>query len=429
MTSIVRRGRSKGNPRSLGLCALACAGMLALVGASSAQAASPWPPPFSATGTSTPTIGDGPSSVAVGDFSGNGPHDLAVILGGDESVFLLLNDGHGHFTSKPVGGTGSLPSAIVAGNFGGVGPGKDIAEVNALSNDLTVFRREPTSGGVAYIPTSYPTGSFPRSMAAGDLTGDGLTDIAVGNDGDGSVTLFLRDASDTGFTSKTITGLGDPDDETGPVSVAIGHLQGPRSGWGRGRKEDLAVLIAGGGPEGELELFLSHPHDSGYTIKTFDVPADADSVAIGDLGGSGQGSDLAVGISGPAGSQGVELFLHDRNGPTGYTTETLLNADPYDSDDTNVAIGDLGGSGRPGVAMTSSPDDLFEGDVSVFVRDSTRGPFKLTTLPLPGNDADPSDIAIGDLSGNGKPDLVTTDEFTNDLSLFTNTTPGWFGLP
>ena len=79
--------------------------------------------------------------------------------------------------------------------------------------------------------------------------------------------------------------------------------------------------------------------------------------------------------------------------------------------------------------MTSSPDDLFEGDVSVFVRDSTRGPFKLTTLPLPGNDADPSDIAIGDLSGNGKPDLVTTDEFTNDLSLFTNTTPGWFGLP
>jgi hypothetical protein len=79
--------------------------------------------------------------------------------------------------------------------------------------------------------------------------------------------------------------------------------------------------------------------------------------------------------------------------------------------------------------MTSSPQNNFEGNVSVFVRDSRNAPFKLTTLALPGNDADPVDIAIGDLSGSPQPDLVTANGFSADLSLFTNTTPSWFGLP
>jgi hypothetical protein len=344
-------------------------------------------------------------------------------------MLLFLNNGQGQFTMKPIGVTGSLPLAVAAGSFGGSGPGEDVAEVNALSNDLTVFRRVPAGGGVEYTPTVYPTGSFPKSLAVGDLNGDGRTDIAVGNDGDASLTLFLQDANGTGFTPRTITGLGDPTQGRGPASVAIGDLHGHPYGPGRPQKEDLAVLISGGGQDGELELFLSHPNDSGYTIKTLDVAPDANSVAIGDLGGDGDGSDLAVGVSGPAcasgppACQGVELFLHARNSPTGYTTQTLANADPNDSDDTTVAIGDLGGPGRPGVAMTSSPYDLFEGDVSVFVRDSRNGPFKLTTLPLPGNDANPDDIAIGDLSGNRKPDLVTSNQFSADLSLFTNTTP------
>src|SRR5207248_1158702 len=85
--------------------------------------------------------GSFPRSVAVGDFSGDGSHDLAVANECSDSVSILLGDG--------------------AGNFGAA--------------------------------TNFDTGSFPLSVAVGDFNGDGAQDLAIPNDGSDNVSILLGD--------------------------------------------------------------------------------------------------------------------------------------------------------------------------------------------------------------------------------------------
>jgi len=51
-------------------------------------------------------VGDGPGSVAVGEFNGDGFSDLAVVNRGDDNVSVLLGRGDGGFSSATILGTG-----------------------------------------------------------------------------------------------------------------------------------------------------------------------------------------------------------------------------------------------------------------------------------------------------------------------------------
>ena len=87
------------------------------------------------------------SAIAIGDFSGNGRVDLAVVdtvvNGGQGGVTILMNNGDGTFTVLPTiafgqANNGPYPSAIVAGNFTGDGH-TDLAVADTGTDDVTVF--------------------------------------------------------------------------------------------------------------------------------------------------------------------------------------------------------------------------------------------------------------------------------------------------
>jgi hypothetical protein len=124
---------------------------------------------------------------------------------------------------------------------------------------------------------SYPTGSFPRSVATGDLNGDGKPELATANFGASSVSVLLN-RGDGSFQAKldNATGLG-------PASVAIGDLNGDG-------KPDLAT----GNPDEYAVSVLVNRGDGGFQAKldyaTGRGPA---SVAIGDLNGDDK-PDLAT---------------------------------------------------------------------------------------------------------------------------------------
>ena len=132
--------------------------------------------------------GNGPSSVAVADFNGDGFLDLAVANRSDNTVSILLGNGDGTFKSQVTYPTGITPVSVAVGDFNNDG-NLDLAIADACGTDLTC-----ASGGTVSIllgnrdgtfqgQTTFDTGVGPSFVAVGDFNGDGNLDLAVANAG------------------------------------------------------------------------------------------------------------------------------------------------------------------------------------------------------------------------------------------------------
>ena len=141
-----------------------------------------------------------PYSVAVGDFNGDGLPDLAVVNSAypNDRVSVLLGNGDGSFrapVSYPVGaGTGANNYTVAVGDFTGNGV-DDIAVVNAQANTVSVLLSN--GDGTFQAKRDYRTGTQPFSVAVGDFNGDGLPDLAVANLRDGTVSVLLNNGDGT----------------------------------------------------------------------------------------------------------------------------------------------------------------------------------------------------------------------------------------
>ena len=164
--------------------------------------------PFLAVG------GTGPAFVALGqfddnDFSGmvDADDDLDIFVGspGDDSVSLFLSDGQGAFTQFI---TMVFPDTLVDVLMTDVNDDPDPAvdggdELIVLlggASDSVGIMPNPAGPG---IPLIWGTGEFaitaagldPVDIAAGDLDGDLYTDLAVANQGDNTVGVFINDGT------------------------------------------------------------------------------------------------------------------------------------------------------------------------------------------------------------------------------------------
>ncbi len=226
-------------------------------------------------------VGNTPSSIAVGDFNGDGKPDLAIATTNDVSV--LLGNGNGGFT--PALGSpfamGSLPSSIAVGDMNGDGKA-DLIIVSAFANILTVMLGDGSVGFT--VPTMMgrlSTGRAPVSAAIGDFNGDGKADLALANELDNNVTVLLGFLN-LGFT----TAVGSPFAVGNyPSAVAVGDFN-------RDGKADLAVanihdnnvsILLGNGTGGFIAA-------SGSPFAVGNGPA---SISVGDFNGDGK-ADLAT---------------------------------------------------------------------------------------------------------------------------------------
>jgi hypothetical protein len=373
-----------------------------------------------------------PSAIGAGDLNGDGRLDLVTANAGTHNISLLLNGGGGHFTPKLLGPVGTEPNAIAVGDLKGDGRGGDVAVTNGQSNTMTLFRRD-TGSPTGYQPTTLPTGESPVGVAIGDLNGDGLADLAVVNRTSDTLMLFLNNGNDHGFTTTTMPTPGDPIAGSGPVAVAIGDLtgHGPR---------DIAVAD---GNNNTVTLFLKNSDTGGYATRQFLPAALRPRWRSGDLGGHGPGSDLVVKN---VHDNIVTILLRDPASANGYAAKALETGATNSSGSKNIVIGDVHGLGLPirsstrpfpGVtlpdlgAVNQAIDRLrhclpglalanrLDQSVIVFTKNMAGNDFTRTTVPI---GAGPVGLVIGDLTGSGKLDLATVNEFSNDVTLLTNTT-------
>ncbi len=132
----------------------------------------------------------------VADLSEDGNADIITSNFEESSVSVLLGDGKGQFSRKdfPVP---SSPFGLSVGDFNG-DRHLDIA-IDHYSGHGT----DPSKNGLSILfgdgkgnfnlakGSPYPVGHYPATVVAGDLNGDGITDIAIPNNMENTVTIYL----------------------------------------------------------------------------------------------------------------------------------------------------------------------------------------------------------------------------------------------
>ena len=147
----------------------------------------------------------------------------------------------------------------------------------------------------------------------------------------------------------------------------------------------------------------------------------SESVAVGDLDGDGL-PDLAV-----ADSSGYISLFRNNCTPGNISTNTFdPRADlPAQSGSLNVVIGDLDGDGKPEL-ITSA---YLPATMSVYRNLATPGSLTTNSFAASvdyGLDGRGHNIALADFNGDGKPDIAEVTELNSALSLFQNIGTGSF---
>lgn len=315
------------------------------------------------------------------DFNGDGHRDIAVGA-----------------PYKSVNGAAAAGGVVVA--FG-------------ASDGLTTRKVALTQSSAGVPGTPEDSDRFGASIASGDLDGDGYADLVVGADGEdvdtyegqGSVTILWGGAEP--FTSSTTTTVENPQQwQSHGYDVAVGDFTGD-SGADLAVIEPDAVVVYGGGfARG------SKPVPT-YTMSVPGAGLRYSEAAVGDVNGDDK-DDLAVTGDAGTGRPGTDIFTGQEGRPN--------RTQRVDDGNTALALGDINGDGFDDMATSLtwpeffSVDDPSNGSGYVTVRFGSQTGFgdpvtlhqDSTGVPGANEDGDNwgASIAIGDITGDGKAELV-----------------------
>ncbi len=362
--------------------------------------------------------GSNPFSVVIGDFDGDGKPDMAVASSISNSFVSVYRNtsttgsiNTGSFADKIDFSTGSSPYVLSMGDLDGDGK-PDLAIANTADATISVLRNTSTIGSISFAArVNFPTGTGPYSVAIGDLDGDGKPDLAVANFSSNTVSVYRNNSTlgSISFSAKVDFTTG-----TNPRSVSIGDLDGDS-------KPDLAVANI---TSNNVSVFRNTSTrgsiDAGsFAAKVDFTTGDAVSVTIGDLDGDGK-SDLVVAnyIS-----NSISLLRNTANsgsiGPSSFAAKVDFETGtlPY-----LVSLSDFDGDGKPDLAVANSGS----GFVSVYRNTATSGILNIASL-APRVDlitiGGQRSIAIGDLDGDGRPDIAVPNYTLNAASVLQNILP------
>jgi hypothetical protein len=336
-------------------------------------------------------LGTAPVALIAADFAGDGHLDLATANFRSNDVSVLLGRGDGTFQAPVRYEAGSNPLAVVAGDFNGDGH-LDLATADSTANAVAfLFGR---GNGTFAPPVQRPVAAYPRALVGGDFNNDGRTDLAV-------ATQFSRDVS-------VLVGLGDPSGtflSPDRISNEIHATPLVADLNGDGTK-DVAVINRAG----EILLRYGRPDTPG----TFDPPVVLNPdprFAVRDLALVRTSHGLVLAAL-DARDPALSFYARD---PDGTFTRTPGPTIPGILLPVRLSSGDLNGVGRDDlVVATTGTNQVF-----VYLQHEVGG-FGPTPDYQSGVGVNPSAVSLADVDGDGRLDIVVTNQFSGDVSVLLN---------
>jgi hypothetical protein len=382
--------------------------------------------------------GEGPVSVAVTDVNGDGYPDVIVVNRIDQTVSVFLGDADGTFQRPLNFGVGPRVWRVTVDNV--VNDGKP-AIITGNKGDDTVSILLGNGDGTFQPQIVVPAGTRVGGAFTADLTGDGIPDLIEDNyaadtiwvlpgDGNGtfgpptiySASLNGQFQGADGPTVADVNGDGIPDlicgtYVAGDVVVRLGlgnGIFGPpqihpaEAGayeveavdlTGDGKPDLVSVNAVGNG----VSVLLNNGNGTFAPQKVYSVGTNPYSMTVADVNSDGTPDIIATNRD----DNTVSVLLGNGDG-------TFRAQEAFQTGKTprRVAVGDFNGDGRLDLVTVNLGDDT----ASILLGDGD-GTFSTSTLAAPAPDLRPFQVAVADLTGNGRLDVVTANRSDNSVSV------------
>src|SRR5438094_408315 len=374
-----------------------------------------------------------PSSVVVGDVNGDGKPDLLVgniYMGNGNysrgSVGLLLGNGDGTFLG-PVSfdSGGEYAYGVAVGDINGDGKldlfvANFCADSTCASGGVAVFLGK---GDGSFQPVvTYGSGGLDSySVAVGDVNEDGKPDLLVANyysaDGNyysnGTVGVLLGNGDGT-FQAAVSYGSGG----SGPVSLAVVDVNGDG-------KPDVVVAnqcASSDCTNGTVGVLFGKGNSTFGRVVSYESGGyQASWVAVADVSGDGR-PDLLVAnqcaSSNNCANGTIGVLLQNADGS--FQTAVSYPSGGYYA--YSLGVSDVNGDGKPDLVVANqcaTNSSCANGTVGVLLGNGD-GTFQ-PALAFSSGGKFAFSVAIADVNGDGKPDLLIANEYASTANQSTGT--------
>lgn len=374
--------------------------------------------------TGTPALATVPFFVTSGDLNMDGKPDIVAVNTNAKTVSILRNAAaYGNVTAASFSNSlqlavGNDPRAVAIGDLNADGK-PDIVVVNSADETVSVLINTTTTASVNDITfassVNFLVGSNPLSVSIQDVNADGKPDVVVANHGSNTVSvlrnIFTNGAAGTAFFAEKI----DFPAGNSPRSVVVTDLDGDK-------KVDIAVANEG---SNTISVLRNTTVPATIDAASFAAPVSfttgdsPNSLAAGDVDGDDK-TDLIVSNYG----SGSVSVLHNAAVSGSIGAASFAAKWDYDAgaQPFSVTTGDADGDGRLDLIITNPASDKL-----TLLRNTVAGALTATSFALKATfatDAYPVNAALGDLDGDGEPELMTANAATNNVSVLAFFPPG-----